>query len=62
MAVQLVDVVFTGPHQKQVKVILADGTVVGSFVLHGYAGRFEDDKLALGIRKLYEAYLKPYVS
>lgn len=61
MAGQTVEVVFCGNHQKQVKVILADGTVIGSFALHGYAGRFEDDKLALGIRKLYEAYLKPYV-
>lgn len=62
MATQYIDVIFCGPHQKQVKVITADGTVIAHFVLHGYAGRFEDDKLALGIRKLYEAYLRPYVS
>lgn len=58
----IVDVAFCGPHQKQVKLVLADGTVIGHFILHGYAGRFDDDKLALGIKKLYQAYLKPFVS
>lgn len=62
MAAQYIDVIFCGQNQKQVKVITAEGIVIGHFVLHGYAGRFEDDKLALGIKKLYEAYLRPYVS
>lgn len=62
MATQFVEVVFCGPNQKHVKVITADGMIIGQFVLLGCAGRFDDDKLALGIRKLYEAYLKPYVS
>ena len=62
MKEQHVEVIFCGQHQKTVKLILMDGTEIGRFALHGYAGRFEDDKLALGICKLYELYLKPYVS
>lgn len=61
MAIQFVEVVFCGPHQKHVKIITADGTVIGQFALLGCAGRFDDDKLALGIKKLYDAYLKSYV-
>ena len=33
MAIQFVEVVFCGPHQKHVKIITADGTVIGQFLL-----------------------------
>lgn len=62
MKASLVEVVFCGVNQKEVKIILIPtGQVVGNFMLCNLAGRFADDDFARSIKVLYEKYIKQYI-
>ncbi|MGN0507246.1 MAG: hypothetical protein ACI4FZ_11850 [Lachnospiraceae bacterium] len=58
----LVEVVFCGACQKEVKLVLVPtGQIVGEFMLCNMSGRFADDEFAMKIRGLYEKYIRQYI-